>query len=454
MLDVELFGMAAGKHHLVNVLLHATSTALLFLFMARTTGAIWRSAAVAALFGVHPLHVESVAWVAERKDVLSSVFWMLTLLAYANYVRDPGFKRKVSVLVFLGLGLLSKPMLVTVPFTLLLLDYWPLKRLGPDAVMRASAWAPLLREKTSMFILVIASAMITVRAQRGGGAVIALDSLSLANRVGSALVAYVAYLRDTLWPARLAVFYPFAEPTALSVAGAALFVGLATFLAVRFGKSCPYIPVGWFWFAGTLVPVIGLVQVGAQSHADRYTYVPLIGIFTFVVWGLADVSSRWNRSRHPIIVATVLMISGCAVAAKRQVVVWRSDLSLWTHAVAVTTGNYRAENHLGVALTDRGSLEEGIRHYEAALTIWPHYPEAHNNLGTARVDQGRIDDAIHEFSEAARLKPASSTFHYNLAVVLSNRGDTAGALASLKRALSLNPNDPQYREALAALGGN
>jgi hypothetical protein len=450
MADVQLFGMDAGAHHLVNVVIHAANSALLFAALNRMTGAPGRSAFVAAVFAAHPLHVESVAWIAERKDVLSTFFWMAALYFYGAYARDHRFRTMVVVTALFAAGLLAKPMILTLPFVLLLLDYWPLKRVSFDS---KNSVLPLVREKLPLFALAIASVVVTLLSQRGSAGVVALEALSPAARIGNAVVSYAVYLRDAIWPARLAAFYPFEQPSPVEVISAAVLIIAITVAVARFRRSHPYLPVGWLWYIGTLVPVIGILQAGDQGRADRFTYVPLIGVAIAVAWLAADLVHRIGIPRRALTVAGAAIVVALAFVARGQLAHWKDDLAVWSRAVSVTSNNYRAENHFGVALTDRGRLQEGIQHYEAALRIWPDYPEAHNNLGTARVEQGRIDDAIRAFSEAARLKPSSATFHYNLGVVLSNKGDTAAALASVRRALALSPGNAQYLEALAALGG-
>jgi hypothetical protein len=452
MLDVELFGVNAGPHHLVNILLHGMSTLVLFAFLRRTTGTLGRSVFVAALFAVHPLHIESVAWVAERKDVLSTFFWMLTLYSYSSYVRDPRLAKKLIVFLFFGLGLMSKPMLVTLPFVLLLLDYWPLRRIAPEAVTRLSAWAPLVLEKLPMFLLVIVSAIMTIVAQRGGGAVIAVKSLPLPTRVGAALVSYVEYIGNMLWPTGLAVFYPFVEPSIWWTIAAAAVMVAATLCAIRYGRRFPYLPVGWAWYVGTLVPVVGLIQVGAQGRADRYTYVPLIGLFFILAWGAADIARRWQGSTIPLRLSAGALIVACVFVSMRQVTYWQDSLSLWSRAVAVTKGNYRAEDQLGVALSDRGMLKDAIDHYTASLAIWPEYPEAHNNLGAARMDQGRYEDAVREFSAAAQRKPWDANFRYNLAVALDAAGRRAEAIKEVETGLKTNPDNASLLRAAEVFG--
>jgi hypothetical protein len=419
--------------------------------LVRLTGALGPSTVVAALFALHPLHVESVAWIAERKDVLSGFFWMLSLWLYLQYVQRPSAGRMMLLACSFAAGLMSKPMLVSLPVVLLLLDFWPLERVAPDEIMRASRWWPLVREKLPLFALAAASGVVTFTVQRDAGAVVGLDQLPLRFRVENGLVSYAAYVRDTFWPSRLAVFYPFVAPKPASVALAVAPLVVVTIAVAKVARRMPYLTVGWVWYLVTLVPVIGLFQAGGQARADRFTYLPSIGLFIAIVWGAAAAVKRLPYRTLVGGLAAGAAVSACAVATARQLRYWKNDLALWGRAVQVTEKNYRAENHFGVALSNAGKLDEAITHYSAALTIWPGYAEAHNNLGTARVDQGRTDDAIREFSEAARLKPQSALFHYNLGVALGNAGRNADAVREMEAALKLNPSDPQIRRAMTIL---
>jgi tetratricopeptide (TPR) repeat protein len=451
MLDVELFGMDAGAHHAMSAIIHAGSTVLLFLGLRAMTDSVARSALVAALFAVHPLHVESVAWVAERKDVLSTFFWMAALYAYARYCLRPGLTRMLAVIVLFAVGLLAKPMIVTFPFALLLLDYWPLRRASRNDASRRS-WLELIREKLPLFALALASVVVTLVSQRGGGAVVALEKFSWFDRIGNALVSYVLYLRDMIWPAKLAAFYPLTAPSPSVVASCVLLLALVTAAAFRLSRRHPYALTGWLWYLGTLVPVIGLLQAGDQGRADRFTYIPLVGVFIAVTWAIGEFAARFKINHLIVRGAAVAIIGTLAFVARRQVEFWRDDLSLWGRTVAVTSGNYRAENHYGIALTDRGMLEEGIRHYEAALKVWPDYPEAHNNLGAARVDQGDFAAAVREFAAASRAKPGNPEFRYNLAVALDGAGRRPEAIIQVREGLKLDPSHAGLQRAREVFG--
>jgi tetratricopeptide (TPR) repeat protein len=446
MLDIEMYGMNAGWHHLTNVLLHMASAVLLFALLYRMTGALGRSAFVAGLFAVHPIHVESVAWVAERKDVLSTFFWTLTLWAYLRYAARPELRRYLLVVVFFALALMSKPMVVTLPFILLLLDYWPLRR---PIEMR------LVTEKIPLFALAVASSIITFLVQERGGTVAVVGRISFAERIANALVSYGAYLGKMVWPTHLAAYYPYAlSQSPWLVAGSALGLAGITLLAIWKAKDFPYFVTGWLWYLGALVPAIGIVQVGTQAMADRYTYVPMIGISIVAAWGIFDLVARWQKSGDGLMVlrgAGLAVIIACTVSARAQVKTWESSLTLWEHALAVTTDNYAAHTFLGNALSGLGKTDEAITHYEEALRIRPDYPEAHNNLGPALAGKGKIDEAITHFSEAVRLRPGYADAHNNLGVALANRGRVPEAIAHFAEAVKLDPDHAKAHYGLAVV---
>jgi tetratricopeptide (TPR) repeat protein len=472
MLDVQLYGMQAGGHHLTSLLLHIANTLLLFGVLYRMTGAVGRSAFVAALFAVHPLHVESVAWVAERKDVLSTLFWMLTLWTYVSYVRQPQWNRYVLVIVCFALGLLAKPMLVTLPCVLLLLDYWPLGRMTPDhargrnsaGVMPRSPrltipWH-LLREKLPLVALALASSVITFVVQQQGGSVAGLEDIPLVNRAENALTSYVAYIWKMLWPARLGAFYPF--PIALAswqvISAAAILIG-ASAVAIRERRRHPFLVVGWFWYLGTLVPVIGLVQVGGQAMADRYTYIPLVGLFVIVAWGVPALLERRSMGHRPaegfqwIALVTVagFVIAALTLAARAQVQHWRHSIAIWEHTLQVTDENSVARNSLGGYLIVVGRAGEALPHLLEAVRIDPNSAGAHNNLGAALIQQGKVSESVPHFAKAASLSPEYADAHHNLGVALDRQGHLDAAIQELGKAVRLTPQQAMWHYQLGEM---
>lgn len=445
--DLQAFGSAPAGHHLVSLALHAANAIVLLLALHAMTGAWWRSAAVAALFATHPLHVESVAWAAERKDVLSTLFAVLVLWIYARRATRPTVASRASIVALFAAGLLAKPMLVTLPFVLLLLDFWPLDR-------RDHGLRPLLTEKLPLFGLAVASAAVTWVAQRRGGAVAALDVLPFGDRVANAAVAYVTYLLKAAWPTGLGVLYPFRRSIpAWEVAGAFLLLAALTAGIVAARRRAPYAVTGWFWYLGTLVPVIGLVQVGVQSHADRYTYLPLTGIFLAVVWGAAD----WVGGRR---IGVAIAAGGCAVAigcaaaaTHRQAGYWRSSVTLFERTLAVTTDNYVIHNNLGATFTREQRLDEAIEHLRESVRIRPDYAPALSNLGVALRGKGRVEEAIRMFRDAVRFRPSHVEAWLNLGDALENVGDLDGSVAAFREAERLLPAEPSIRARVAAAEG-
>jgi len=505
MVDCDLYGLNPGGHHLTNLLFHIANTLLLFLLLKQTTGAMWRSAFVAALFAWHPLHVESVAWASERKDVLSAFFWMLTLLAYARFanlskIQSPKSKVFYALaLLFFACGLMSKPMVVTLPFVLLLLDFWPLGRI---------ANCKILLEKIPFFALAAAASAVTFLVQKTAGA---FWQSPLPLRMANAALAYARYLSKLFWPTDLTIVYPYPHHwPALIVTGAVLLLLTWSVLFILRAKQNPYLVVGWFWFLGTLVPTIGLVQVGAQSMADRYTYIPSIGLFILVVWGVNDLFDLWPERKKFLPLAGSVALAGCLAVTSLQLNYWRNSIALFLHATAVTTDNYVADNTLGKAferagqkdralflysetvrleprypqgqfnlamsLLEYGQTEEALAHLKIAANLTPHdpdiqydlgtyflqhdqleeaahrfnialadqpkFPEAHNALGSVLSRQGRLDEAIAQFSEALRLKPDLAVAHGNWATVLVKQKKVAQAIPHFAEAVRLKPGDP------------
>ncbi|MGO9114977.1 MAG: hypothetical protein ACLP9L_37675 [Thermoguttaceae bacterium] len=483
MLDCQLFGVetGAGWHHVVNLALHAANTILLFIALRRMTGAVWRSTLVAALFGLHPLHVESVAWVSERKDVLCTLFFILTLLAYGSYVQRPTILRYAAVFVLLALGLMAKPMLVTVPFVLLLLDYWPLQRIRQGAggvraqrvgeqgaesgeVNQASATslARLVVEKIPLLVLVAISAAITCVAQQRGGAFGMLGQVPLGTRLGNALFSYGQYLEKSVWPSPLAAIYPYVNRKPIDV----LIIGLAlvaiSVAAIRLAKIRPYVLVGWCWYLGTLVPVIGLVQVGMQSMADRYTYIPLIGIFIIAAWGAADFTEDWPTQNKAIAAAAVLAL--CGWFTWRQVTTWSSSEALYSHAVEAERYNSFALHGLGMAYWKDGKLDEAQQQFEAmvkiqsdpALHLEGGLEPGYRALGLLLAVRHQPKKALEQFDQAIEARPQQPEPLRHKAWLLATSLDGSvrdgqKAIASAEQALQLSPGkEPEYWDTLAA----
>lgn len=456
MLDYELFGLSPGRYHLTSLLFHILNSLLLFLVLVKMTKALWRSVTVAALFAVHPLHVESVAWIAERKDVLSTSFWMLTMWAYLRYRENPGRTSYLVTLILYALGLMAKPMLVTLPFALILLDYWPLARWGRAGLVHepgrdGGRIASLVWEKAPFALLAALSSTVTLIAQWRGGAVSPAEVVPLSLRFGNALVAYLVYLVKMVWPVGLAVFYPHPGRNLplWPVLCAAVVLGGITLGVLRARQGQPYLLTGWFWYLGTLLPVIGLIQVGEQAMADRYTYIPLIGPFLMISWGVPTLAARWRTPRRLLPVLTTATLSALLCITWGQVQHWRDSLTLFTHTLSVTTNNSRIHNNLANVLAQQGEIEEAIAHYKEALAIQAKYPEAHSNLGAALVSRGSVEEGIGHYREALRLDPNLAEVHNNLGVVLADQGKTAEALSHYLKAIELRPD---YAEAHNNLG--
>jgi tetratricopeptide (TPR) repeat protein len=445
MLDAQVFGLRSGAHHLTSVGLHALAVMILFAFLKRAAGARWASAFAAGVFALHPLHVESVAWVAERKDVLCAVFWFLALWAYVQWARGGGHKWYGLALAAFCCGWMAKPMIVTLPALLLLLDAWPLGRLRPLGAR--------LKEKIPFFAVSIAGAAVTFAAQRGSGAVQPLAGFPLGLRVEDALVSCFLYIEKTLWPTGLAVFYPYPRAVPIwEAAGAALVLaGVSIWTAREFGRR-PYLAVGWCWFLVTLLPVIGLVQVGAQARADRYMYVPMVGLSVMAAWGVRDALRAWPRLRVPAGVLAGAALLACGAAAWAQTGYWENSGTLFRRALEVTEGNYLAEHNLGVYLLDQpDSLADAIAHLQQAVRLNPDSVRAHSDLGNAlsRVPS-RLEEAIGEYRAALRIDPDSPIPHNNLGNTLAAAGRLAEAVAEYQTALRLKPDYPEARANLAA----
>jgi len=478
MLDCQVYGLRAGGHHLTSILLHAANSCLLFALLLRMTGRRGRSFVVAALFAWHPLHVESVAWIAERKDVLSTCFGLLCLWAYVRYAENAegGMQSADSStthhatrntqlassyyflsLLCLALGLMSKPMLVTLPCVMLLLDYWPLQRSVESGIearrFRPAGWGRLLLEKIPFLLLAALSCGTTLWAQAREGAILSVGRLPLPPRLANAVLSYYAYLGKTVWPAGLAVFYPHTNPHLsgpVVLAGMALVVFSVVALWLR---KLPYVTVGWLWFAGTLVPVLGLVQVGAQAMADRYFYVPSIGLFILAVFGVSELAGRLRHGMAALTALAGVALAACLAVTWLQVGYWRNSETLYRHAIAVTRDNFIAYGNLGSALFNQGRKEEGCRLYEAAARLVPNDPKAHYNLADAYAALKRPHEAIAEYQAALKLNPRLEHEHYSLANELLATGEGAAAEEQYRAALALKPDfaEAHYQLAVALL---
>jgi len=431
MLDVQFYGLDPGGHHLTNVIIHIGTVIGLFLVLVQMTGAFWRSAFVGAVFAIHPLRVESVAWVSERKDVLSGLFFMLTIGAYVRYTRLPWSAARYGLVVLLFvMGLLCKPMLVTLPLVLLLLDYWPLQR-------AKRAWS-LLLEKAPLLAISAISCVITILAQQN--AIRPVDVFPLRARVAAAVLSYKVYLVQMVYPVGLAAFYPFPHSVSVWEKGTAMML-LAVVSALVWAerRTRPWLLVGWLWYLVMLLPVIGIVQVGAQSHADRYTYLPLIGIYVAVTWLAAELSTKWRVSQRVIGVLMAGIIGVLMVCAWKQAGYWKNSQTLWKHALDCTTGNEVAYLNLGHDLYKNGKLEEAVALYQKALLTDPENVEFHNNLANAFREEGKLDEAVAEYEKAVQINPGFADSQFNLGKALSLEGKKDEAMARFRITLQIDP---------------
>jgi Flp pilus assembly protein TadD len=453
-LDYQLFRLDPAGYHATNLLFHLANVLLVFWLLARWTGALWCSALAAALFAVHPLRVESVAWISERKDVLSVFFGLLALVAYDAYVRRPGLLRYLSVVVLFGLSLLAKPMLVTLPVLLLLLDYWPLERTGLAAgngsPRARRLFVRLIAEKVPLLALALAVSVVTLAASRHAGALVPTDESSVVERCLHVPLHYAEYLSQTAWPVDLLPFYPMRPAPWWCTAGAAvLLIVIFAFVLFR-ARRQRYLPSGWLWFLIALLPVIGLVQAGGQAHADRYTYWPHIGLFLMLAWGMRDLVRRWPALQTAAIVASCAAVLTGALVARVQVAYWHDSYTLWQHALAVDDRNCVAHNHLGLALMGESKLEEACRHFMAAVeTSGNGYAAASNNLGICLMKLRQPAAAVLAFSEAVRLQPQNPEAHFHVAGALSDQGKLAAALPHYQEAVRLRPDVAAFRLGLA-----
>lgn len=470
MLDYTLFGLNPSMHHFMSLLFHIANSLLLFMVLKAMTDDIWPSAFVAILFAIHPLHVESVAWASERKDLLSTFFWLLTIGSYFRYSKKQSITNYTIIVLLFILGLMSKPMLVTLPFVLLLLDIWPIKRMShgrfadnskkenPDASIFY-----LIVEKIPLFMLSALSSLITFIAQKEGGIVRTLHELSMKVRFANAFVSYIRYIVKMIYPVHLSFYYPYRENlSAWQVFGSVFLMISITLFAMKTIREKPFFLVGWFWYVGTLLPVVGLVQVATQSIADRYTYIPLIGLFIIMAWGAKTVFEKFREHIKPLLSGIILTISVLMNLTWIQVNYWKDDIKLFSHDVAVTMGNPLSNYHLGLSLEKEGKIEKAIQHYTEAIRIKPDFLRARNSLGYAFVKTGRYEDALTQFEEAIKLKKNYADGYFNLGVAAMYLGRADDAIRHYKHAIKLDPNhadayynlgiimtqQKQYKEAL------
>jgi tetratricopeptide (TPR) repeat protein len=469
-LDWQLYGSKAGGHHITNLIFHIANALLLFIVLRQMTSALWPSAFVAALFALHPLHVESVAWVSERKDVLSTFFWMLTMWAYLRYVNKPGISRYLWTAFFLALGLMSKPMLVTLPFVLLLLDYWPLERFGKLKFYR------LILEKIPLFFLTVISSVVTFLVQKNWGAVSQLTDLNFTVRLGNVFISYVKYIEKMFWPAGLVYFYPHPGRN-ISILYPIISAGLmlaATILVIRYAKNHRYLLTGWFWYIGTLVPVVGIIQVGDQAMAERYSYMTLTGLFIIIAWGVSEMLVNWRYRKFILTASSFVILLILAVCSNIQSRYWKDSMTLYTHALKVSKNNYKAHFNMAVTLRDmdrydeaavefqkclqlkpdsplainglgiifgrQGKFAQAGEYFTKALNINPNLEEALINFGYVLTNQGKLDDAAVKFEESLRINPKSALAHHHLGQILAQMGRIDEAVAHFEKTVHLKPD--------------
>jgi len=466
MADAQLYRLNPSGYHWTSLLIHLASTLLLFLVLRSMTGAVRRSLVVAALFAVHPLHVEPVAWVAARKDLVSAFFWILTLAAYGWYAKRPGLGRYGAVVAAFCLGLMSKPTLIVLPFILLFMDFWPLERLrvlrpkeaslGPsDLGAERSTLLRAVAEKVPLIVLSVLVGIVTVYAEQKAGAVKSLDAFPLDVRIANALVSYALYLGKTIWPANLAIHYPHPGAWGLwPVAGSALLLLGVSLWALRNLFSSPWLAVGWFWFLIALLPVIGLVQIGSHSLADRYMYIPLIGLLIAVVWCVSEAARPGPGARRVVGLASVAVVAACMAVSWAQLAHWGDAVSVFRRAVSVAPGNALAQNNLGAALMRRGEPAAALDHFQKAMGLRPRYPEAAFNRGVALAGLGRSDEAIAAYGKALEQKPDYAEAFNNIGVILASRGRFREAAEQFRKALAIRPDYADARNNCQRALGN
>jgi len=448
MLDYQLYGPNPGMHHSISLIIHILNSLFLFIVLRRMTGTLWRSAFVTALFALHPINVESVAWVTQRPNILSTSFWMLTMLAYSYYTHRPGLFRYLLVFIIFILGLFAKPMLITLPFVLFLLDYWPLKRISFP--LSRKVLVSMILEKIPLLTISAVSVFITIKSI---GAVVSTEIVPMKLRISNALVSYVGYIWKMIWPHNLSVYYPY--PFAISVwkvAGATFILLCLSILIIWVIKTKPYLAVGWLWFLGTLVPVIGLVQAGLQpALADRYTYVSFIGLFIIIAWGIPEILQRWHNRRISLTVFSVVLLLSLMMATWLQLGYWKSNLTLYNHALKVTSNNAIAHNNLGTALAESNRTDEAIGHFSAALKILPGYENACYNLGLALLTNGSYDEAIFYFLKYLKMCPDDAEGYHGIGLAYFHQGKIDKSLENYFKALDI---EPEFADVHFGLGIN
>jgi tetratricopeptide (TPR) repeat protein len=448
MLDSQLYGLNPGWHHLTSLLFHMANTLLLFFVFRKMTRDSWASGCVAALFALHPFNVESVAWVAERRGVLCAFFWLLTMWAYVRYAETSGFKSYLLALLFFLMGLMSKPMIVTLPFVLLLMDYWPLGRLqwGPsmpagDMVIRKYSTARLVWEKIPFFVLTAAVSTVTYIYHKEMGQFLPAESQFLKIHIANAFYSYASYIGKMIWPAGLAVYYPYLGDLPMwRAAGALLLLVGLSFIFFKLRRRCPYLPVGWLWFLGTLVPVIGFVKVCTFAMADRYTYIPLIGLYIIIAWGMSELASKGSIKKKYLGVSAIVICFVLMGVTWIQVRYWKDTITLYKHAIEVTSDNVVMHHFLGNTLAASGRTDDAIEHYSEALRIIPDYVTSHNNLGILQFRKGNTEASVRHFQDALRIKPDYEIAYFNLGKVLESMDDIDGAIQNYQKALQINPD--------------
>jgi Flp pilus assembly protein TadD len=468
MLDCQIYGLDPSGHHLTNLILHIVNSIFLFLIFNKITGEIYKSAFLAALFALHPLNVDSVAWAAERKNVLSTFFWMMTLLSYTYYIKAPSSFKYILTFIIFALGLMSKPMLVTLPFVFLLLDYWPLRRiklfhktnyesgnlnLSTSRNNRIAIGRKLIIEKIPFFILSVGSIFIASLSLVHNKDIVSIKAVPIFLRIGNALISYFKYVWRMIWPLDFAIFYPFPKIVPVwQVALASLFLLSVSIFVSSQIKKRPYLSVGWLWYTGTLVPVIGIMQGGLWPEmADRWAYVPAIGIFIMIVWGAPELLKRWRLKKHVLLASAMMILASLAFITRSQLKYWQNSVVLFEHNLKITKDNPVAHHNLGNALVKKGMFDEAIFHFREAIRMDAHDAKKYNNLGTAFARKGRMDEAIEQYWRALELNPALAQAHNNLGVALIEKDLKEKAALHFSNALKYKPDYAEAHNNLGAL---